>query len=589
MRRRIFGSAMTLVMGTAASAHAYNWETHSLMAEDAVIVMRETPADATPPAGVDAAEWEAFIAGVKDTPDRLSVLRVGLPDELPNSSILDEPFPGGGEETYPFANPDPFNLAPPVPCPVAPYLNLEHIDEFRIVDFPYIPRRTAGPCGLSYPVQPDLILGKVLGWHGGGVDDHLNDTVLWFKPTNAAGASVVKETASQALTLGLGAVLLPFVCAYDAIFGDGCDPDHAFDLAEQYNPVDYIDGWLPGFGTVRDEMFTGMWHFIDVDADQNRFNDIRGLYYPQAGPDYPGVMDVAIMASADLSGLSLNAGKSDGDDLYGEFDEISRGDPRWQAVNVGHLEFSPLDNLAAYGWNLYGDDGYMSARGLGWPLHAIGDAVAPHHVVGSSSWGHRPYEDFVDSREGTLLRPDDEAQRRAILERGFEQWRVLKSHGDIQRFIEDLAFFTLDYVRGNGDWAYKDFTSFNYLMGGQTKTDAILEFHPHKAEIEHLLEEGAAATLAFLVVAGELAVDPGRSDSIDCPPDTHYEPKEGCLAGPPVGPTTPVDLDVCATPECASQSDGGNCGEAAPCDPVIGCEPGMVCDEEIFCCLAIPK
>src|SRR6185503_4466856 len=98
---------------------------------------------------------------------------------------------------------------------------------------------------------------------------------------------------------------------------------------------------------------------------------------------YPGAVDVVIGAGAQVAGISLNALSSDGDNRYGQYDEVGRLFPEWQAHTVGMLEFSPLHNLARYGWEKFTSGGGSDSSALAWPLHAIGDAVAPQHVVGS--------------------------------------------------------------------------------------------------------------------------------------------------------------------------------------------------------------
>ena len=77
------------------------------------------------------------------------------------------------------------------------------------------------------------------------------------------------------------------------------------------------------------------------------------MLYEQAGPTHPGAADVAIMAFADAFGLSLNALASEGRALYGRFDRLERTAGQWQAHNLGHTEFSPVDNLARHGWDAY--------------------------------------------------------------------------------------------------------------------------------------------------------------------------------------------------------------------------------------------
>jgi len=67
--------------------------------------------------------------------------------------------------------------------------------------------------------------------------------------------------------------------------------------------------------------------------------------------------------------------------------------------------------------------GYSDAKGLAWPLHAIGDVCAPHHVVGTTSWGHRPFEEIVDHHEPSFIpefdTDDAGTQLRSIVMKGF--------------------------------------------------------------------------------------------------------------------------------------------------------------------------
>jgi hypothetical protein len=73
---------------------------------------------------------------------------------------------------------------------------------------------------------------------------------------------------------------------------------------------------------------------------------------------------------------------------------------------MGHVEFEPLDNLARFGWQSFltalptgggssgSQGGGAGANGLGWVLHAIGDAMCPQHTIGSLGWGHALWEKY---------------------------------------------------------------------------------------------------------------------------------------------------------------------------------------------------
>jgi len=295
-------------------------------------------------------------------------------------------------------------------------LNLLNAANARIKEFPYYANKDRETCAFTplddiknNPDQPRIYLGEALGptlgWHAQSIDARVDDTVLWFRPTNAeifGFGALQKELANRVIDLGLGAALIPFVCLAQWFSGDSCDADDAFDLATQINPITLFEGTFPGLGAIRSLDLVGVWHFINVGALDHRYNDVRGMLYEQAGPTYPGVIDVAIMAGADVVGLSLNAHNSQGRALYGRFDRLERTTGQWQAHALGHIEFSPVDNLARNGWDAYVANP-TTALPLSWPLHAIGDAAAPQHVTGTTGWGHRPFEDAVDNKRSLLL------------------------------------------------------------------------------------------------------------------------------------------------------------------------------------------
>ena len=571
MMTKLVGFALGVALAVAAvPAFGYNWHTHREMPVVALDIAKNRPF-VTKPGDVRQEDWDQFIGRIYGTMD-LWLLQTGLPTSLPNEE--------DGSESYPF-----YECATCLPGACAgnlhPEVNLDFISQIRIKEFGYYPNRSANPCGVQLVSRDDPnVLGKVLGWHGAGIDDHLDDSVLWYRPTNMGGLGGYAQNAvSQGHTMTAGALLLPFVCAYDAIFGDGCDASRAFDLAEEYNPVEYAEGWIPGFGSHRSGDYTGLWHFVDMDAQSSRYNDIRGMLYEEAGPDEsPGVMDLAILAGADLSGLSLNAGESDGDDFYGDLDRVPRGDVAWQTHSLGHVEFSPLDNLALYGWNEFVSDGFKSARGLGWPLHAIGDAAAPHHVVGTTSWGHRPYEDYISQHWDEVIVAGNAAQRARIFFSAFYWWNSLRQHRDIRRFITDLAAFTRSRVRAQGDWAYDDYASFHYHTAAGGHGFSVSLYKEHHARMVPLVEEGIAATLAFLMFAAEQVQDPGPVE--ECPYYTRYSEARGCIDDPSRIP--PIDEDA------GTGGDSGQClpGVQACGGPGEECPTGQFCDRG--CCTNVP-
>lgn len=572
------------------TAHAYAFNTHRKIVERAASTMLELPAGADPerppaPDGVSPADWNQYLEAIDAAVPALLLLRTGLPTKTKSTSI--SPLPGVpfvGTDDYPFdvtettvqTDPDqePVTTVHIPNCPYNPSDNLSDLNEFRIGDFEYRPEETASPCGLTPLDQVEIdsrrVLGHVLGWHAASIDNHVDDTVMFIKPTNVGLGSTIKDFSAEATTAVATAFLLPAVCIWKLFQGDACDPDEVVDLVNEYNPVLYVDGWIPGIGDFRSDLFTGLWHFVHVEEEPGDFNDLPGMYYPEAGTDHPGAFDVATMALADGTGLTLNAYASDGDDFYGDYDEANRhGEGPWMVYSMAHVEFSSLDNLARYGWDRYIEGGGQNAAGLGWPLHAIGDGSEPHHVVGTSSWGHVPYETIIEDRLATLL-PDDDAarqeQQERILIEGFAFWDQLRGHGDVQRFIEDLARETRQRVSDDGDWAYIDAATVAWMAQNLALARSLYDLAGGEDRMRPLLEMGSAATLAFLTYASTFATNPGIGDIV-CGVPTTFKINEGCVSEPPV---------ACfeSQQQCTTFAD-------CPITAVFVCQEG--------CCLVVPE
>ena len=602
MNRKLLAGALAALMILAPEAgFAYNWDTHRRIVATAIGVMQDASALSPAPPGADPNEWGAFMAALKAAPGKLAVLRTGLAYSRPGPpQYIEKPFTGELEcfhkEGYPL-NDDTCTAAVNEAdrCVSYPDDNLEKIGQFRIEDFRYVPERSAGPCGLTPTTDADAVVRMVIGWQAGSPDDRYDDTHLWYRPTNAGFVGKAKGWADEAWVDGAGALAAPFACAYEAIFGDGCDLDDGAKLAKKYNPVDYVDSWIPGFGDISGDPYPTLWHFINVDAGgASLHNGPPGMHYPDAGPSYPGVVDVVIMAAAGLSGLSVRADKSDGVPNYGQYDDDTRGDKAWQAYDIGTIDFSPIDNLGRYGWaDKYVAGGSMSARGLAWPLHAIGDATAPHHVAGTSSWGHRPYEDYIDQYFEDLVNlldgvelPDDTLQRQRILADAFFYWQTLHDGVGVQEFITDLASETRFLVASEGDWAYSDLASIDYHVGGDdAKHMSVESYRAYNPFIRGHLERAIAASLALLVIAADKAQEPEFDPSTKCGTDEHYVANAGCQPGPPPPPGPQLDLQgLCL--ESGSCSSGGGCQN--PCQVFSDCPPTYdICLDG--CCTAVPK
>ena len=173
----------------------------------------------------------------------------------------------------------------------------------------------------------------------------------------------------------------------------------------------------------------------------------------------------------------------------------------------------------------------IQASGLGWPLHALGDAANPHHVVATTSWGHRPYEDFVQkhwlqlfpSSSSDLLENPvyDPAQLHRIVEQGFYFWQGLNADPDIRKYVVGLAVQTRAQVRSQNDWAYNDSLSIQYELDGQEEAKA--GYQGHEDRMRPLLEHGISAMVGLLMKAAEIARNPGLTPTTICPAGSQYD------------------------------------------------------------------
>ena len=580
-----FVAVLGFALSIAGPVSAYNWETHQKIVGTAVSIMQTPPnsGQVAAPPGASLQEWQTFVALAKAAPTKLAHLRCGLPRSTKNDDGPDTPYPVEDGAT----------------CDFFPDDNLANIDLFRIEDLRYKAKRNAsGGCGLVKTTQNEEVLQSVLGWHGGAPDDRLDDSVFWYRPTAALGSGPLswsKELASNGWKAGFGSFATPFKCAWDALFGDGCDYGSGYDLAQEYNPVDVVDSWIPGFGSHRSSDYIGIWHFIDVYASKGRYNDIRGLYYPGAGRTHPGVVDIGIMAASDFLGLTLNAFQSDGDDFYGDYDKVGRGDLAWHAHTVAHTEFSPVDNLARYGWDRFkagAPFGRTDARYLGWPLHALADASCPHHVAGTTSWGHRPWEDWVQEEYNSIIVPNffggpaATQQRTRILQDAFFWWMAFRQGENMESLVTGVALKTRGIVEfPNGDWPFDDSLSLSYHLG--FKESAKNGYSGKEADAARFVEHGIGATLGFLVVVSENVVNLGPPAAIKCPTGTHYQPKtRKCEPGPKISVEAgPLPACIAGQP-CDAGAEAGGCAKA--CQLSSQCNPPLVlCISK--CCTAVPK
>lgn len=510
---------------------------------------RELP----PPRSADPATWARFIAIARGAPSRLGALDSGLSKLNFDKSMGVRPLdadlaPGSAAGT-------------PLKCVKSVYGEESIPDEWwkgrmREVHYPVaLDFAAVFGCGARSDWTPGAAFdgrngaaaigadkvdhtGLILGLYSADIDLGIEDTHLWYRPTAVGGLGALQSFVDDAVDTGLAALALPLVCLADCIFGDcsACDDD-ARDLADAANPMDDVGGLVPGLGDISTADYVGVWHHINMNPGaSNEYDDRQGLLFEDAGPDMvPSAEDLALMAYFDAIGLSVNYEKSRGVHRYqidgaadGAADTEFRGESQWQFRTLGHTAFEPVDNLAFYGWRLFRDGDSANgvplhrAEYMGFPLHAIGDATSPMHVIASSTWGHRPFEDAVEALWPKVTYhdgPDDQANAMAyrVLTKAYSWWLFIETWrsqtgrtGDVpvRELVTRVAQKTYDYSmeqHGAIGWPFLPLASAAYFVDATKGTSiaTYVEFPGAVDLVRPLIEESIAATIAFLVAASE--------------------------------------------------------------------------------------
>jgi hypothetical protein len=379
-------------------------------------------------------------------------------------------------------------------------------------------------------------------------DYFIDDTHLFVKLTNSSGLSGPTKMGDEATKLGIEIALVPLVCTVSCLgelFGLGngtCKKclKASKNLANEVPTPGDLANLIPGAGDITSSQYTGLWHFVNMSSVPqvtNDFDDHQGLFYEVAGPfQMPGLVDAGIMALTDAAGLSINPEKSIGvlryqiaaaNDTFNDGDEytstLMRSHEKWQKYAIGHLVFEPVDNFALWGWRGYRDGGPGIDRRmrLGYTLHAIGDATVPMHVVGTTAWGHRPFEDaqerLWDNKIRDVLDNDEILAKAFFYRQEILAWQAQGHPGDIpvRHLVRTVALNTLKYSKQKqgetGDWPYNDPASLIYFegdsIGPDSVKDAAIDTYKNRNQaallVRPLIEDGNAATLAVLISAGE--------------------------------------------------------------------------------------
>ena len=670
------------------SAHAYNSGTHHAIASYGWEVMRAA-ADAqfgnhvawtgnlapTPLSqvgtcdlcgpGATQAAWDAFLARIPTAMSRLNTLNPGLgfipcQGQLSSDNTLKGMLIGLG--TTPSAT------GASTPC-FDPDPSKDRTLGHRLQGGAYDGRwHPGGIFDLTNPnptIDGNGYQGLLLGWQAKSGDDHLNDTVFetgWIIAGVIAAVVVIALVAAGILGVAFFGGLLAVVCALAILFclaglldGDGCgngiingftnliEAAHA-PITALDNNVPELDGIIPRGGDITSDAYTGMWHYINAKpGGSNSYDDRQGLYYDEAGPDFvPGQFDVVIQAGLDLGDLHLGYDESDGPHHYeirggndGHPDSDHRSFACWQGPTGAHLQFSPLDNFGFFGWS-----NFLSSRNafwLSWPLHALGDATVPMHVNGTSSWGHRPYEDAVDWSErwnvmrflactpetlgscaqACFIDPADPSkkcpehtdavdnsrqqfeQARRILQHAFRwtqfisSWRTRLGRPNdvpVRDLVTSLALDTFNLTNQSGAdnvWPWCDDCSMDWLIYKDNhqgmdfyETDASL------AKARDLVERSVGATAAFLIATGEVIPAPAACSTTTCATGTTCCAGRSCTGGA-----------CCVAIQGTCEHDGDCCpSNGAPsvcrnriCQPAAGAacqQPGNSCEggNPAVCC-----
>lgn len=597
--------ATLVVMGNlllAPRALAYNKDSHLKITAAAYQVMRAassgpaTPGEVRPEdvlkspgacatgtglcgATVTLPEWSQFVAEVDDARRKIGTQASAVPNT---------PSGGGmcfvGDQLTQVAN-FPVRLTDRHFWKTAP----DETNDCGLGDFQFTPPRYGIYNQLNVQADGVGMQGLVLGWHAKHRDDDLDETTIQTFPI----VGTALEAADEAYEEILGAFLLPFVCGFQLIFedADGCAA-RARAIADDLDPIDVLKGILPGINLPQSESYIGFWHLINVRDDAGLYESYdtpQGMTLTQGGPEgRPGDVDHAVTLGSQLLFMTIDHDDSKGATRYEITNPIAGDNMRptdgregweWESDPFGDTQFTPLSNLAYYGFY---DASRPFIERIGWPLHAIGDATVPMHVVATPGFGHAPYESWVSANDDHLvgykcadwssvcpaaqLEQDQLSQAHRVLEIAYRWRQYLRTHG-LRSFIVALAGDTLDSVgREDEDaWAFCDMCSsfyalneggvsavtLNFLMpqtglsrigfeiaGEEIATNPTSYYDHYRAESKGLVESAMGAKIAFLIWAAE--------QEIDCMPRGSYgcvNAGECCLGTTPTGPEPSFCVD----------------------------------------------
>jgi hypothetical protein len=392
-----------------------------------------------------------------------------------------------------------------------------------------------GPVLPFYYDLPSNLSGAAIGMWSTGPDEAQEDTKVWWRPTSTGFLGALREGAHAAADVASTAAVLiaaPFACFYSWWKGRNCFDDvrSVVHTAHRAGPeiVGVVEqnvfGRIDFSGSDAGLPLPGLWHFGHVERE-GQFNEVPGMKFIAGGPGGEiDDLDYTIIAFTDGLGITLQSETSMGVKRYAPFaDAGPRTVGDWIDPTITSVEFEPVQNLGQWGWTQF-RDGKLGAKGLGWVLHALGDAGQPHHTISGVGWGHAAWERFANVAWQPGFREDDVVKHYPDLQKivtiAFRWWKFLDDRqartgaGDlavrelIVAFLRETAQLPVSRV-GRA-----------FRKGVSSSDEPSLEqardlYESEAPAMKELMQRAIGVSMAFLVKASDFVKTTGSSPC-DC-------------------------------------------------------------------------
>lgn len=561
--RTLLGLTACVTFSYEAKAHAYNEETHQALVDiayESMVLMQKAPArfERDSQYQKDPA-WLQFVADAGRAVNYLRDLPSGLPAARATQCVDPAALTHSGQSVttaplsdiataiaYDYNETELYGVLTSYRCDGTPQpqvcpsscggnrRDLWHPGGIFDADNVIEERATCTP-----PPRRDLT-GITLGYFAAHSDREIDDTHLFVRPTSALGLGEAKNLISGVSQTAVALLVVPFVCLWEFISSGSNCWERSKQIARDTDPIQQLEGLLPGIGDDWDLDYVGMWHHINMNPSAPAdFDDRPGWAPLYSGPDgIAGLTEVGLLALSATTGQSIYYDKSLGPKRYqvsdgqdGHRNTARRSKSQWQYLPFAYTTMEPVDNLAWYGWNRFKREA-RDAHSLQWPLHAIGDAAAPHHVIASTGWGHRPFEDAVSKRNiwetvtysaacpSAELRAQQWAQVLRIAEKAFRfradilRWRAghpERAHDiPVRDLVTTLAHKTYEsamesFVRDPRQGLFIDGATIEYATGATgTAVARYTSQADFSDQVRPYIEDSMAATMAFLISVQEV-------------------------------------------------------------------------------------